>query len=563
MSADARQVCKRWDTLNNDATPHFSRLDQMAPFTAPSRAGILSDRVPGHSITDDVYDSTPSFAAGISAKYISGSITNPAAIWSRFKNRNPEANKIDSIREWQEECTNRWHAELNRSNFYQAHYQVLIDWLMGTGLNIVMETPISEQARTRKKGLYFITEKIGRFLLAEDPTGQVSTVYRKFSYTAEQIVRRWTLEKCSDKVKKAWSEMRLDERFEIIHAIEPRDPSAKRTYSGAKGYPWASCYVIRDEKFILEESGFEEFPAQAPRYEKCAGEVLGRGPAEVCFPDTKTLNAAKRMGFEDWALKIRPPTMVAHDAIMGKLRLVPAGLINLRIAGRTIGDSMAPYQTGSHPEVSQIKEEELRKSIRQAFFVDQILMMMEVEKTEMTAYEFSKKLELMNRILGPVYQQLVYEDLNRLHDRGFALMWRMGLFSPPPREIFEFVGDEGLVLDTEFVSPLVLAQKAGDVDAIMQGTMEVAKIGALEKELTGYTEVFDLIDTDKSARLIFDIRGVPATVTRSEDEVKSIRDARQEKQGEEEQQQNVAAAAQGLGAVAPFIKAVGDQRQAA
>lgn len=563
MSADGQQICKRWERMYSDAGPHFQRLDQMAPFTAPSRAGILADRVAGQSITDDVYDSTPSFAAGISAKYIAGSITNPASIWSKFKNRNPEANKVDSIREWQEECTNRWHAELNRSNFYQAHYQVLIDWLMGTGLNMVMETPIAEQARTSKKGLYFITEKIGRFLLAEDPTGQAASVFRKFSYTAEQYVTRWGLDKCSDRIKQAWNNHKPDERFDCIHAIEPRHPSAKRTYSGAKGYPWSSCYVVKDEKFVIEEGGFEEFPCQAPRYEKCAGEVLGRGPAEICFPDAKTLNAAKRMGFEDWALKIRPPTMVANDAVMGKIRLIPAGLINLRIAGRSIGDTMAPYQTGSHPEVSQIKEEELRKSIRQAFYVDQILMMMEVEKTEMTAYEFSKKIELMNRILGPVYQQLVYEDLNRLHERGFALMWRMGLFSPPPEEIFQFVDDEGLVLDTEFVSPLALAQKAGDVDAIMQGTMEVAKIGALEKELTGYTEVFDLIDTDKSARLIFDIRGVPATVTKSEDEVKAIRDARQKKNAEEEQQQGMAAAAEGLGKVAPFITAVGQQNQAA
>ena len=333
----------------------------------------------------------------------------------------------------------------------------------------------------------------------------------------------------------------MDARFTFLHAVYPR-PKAEYK-AGALGMPWASCWVEKESKHIVSESGYRTFPAAVPRYHKTPGEVYGRGRGELAFPDTSTLNTAKRMGLEDWALKIRPPILSRHDSVIGTLRLTPAGQTSVNTHGQRIQDTIMPFQTGSHPEVSAIKEEELRKSIRQIFYVDQILALLEVQKTEMTAYEYAKKIELLFRLLGPVYGRLEWEFLHRLIDISFDVMLAAGAFSPPPEEVYESDGQ----IDVEFQNPIAKAQRTGDVEAITLAVNDLAPLGQI------YPQVWDGFDPDKTRAHIFDIRGVPAKVTRSEEEIAAVREAKAR------QQQSELA----MGKAAPMVKVMQEGQKGA
>jgi hypothetical protein len=252
------------------------------------------------------------------------------------------------------------------------------------------------------------------------------------------------------------------------------------------------------------------------------------------------------MGLEDWALKIRPPVLHSHDSVIGTLKLTPAGPTSVNTHGKPISDAIMPFQTGSHPEVSQIKEEELRKSIRQIFFVDQILMLMEVNKSEMTAFEFAKKMELLFKIMGPVYGRTEHEFLRRVWDVAFDTMLAAGAFAPPPPEVYETDG----TIEVVFQNPIARAQRSGDMEAVGLSVQDLTPIATI------YPQVFDWFDPDKTAKLSMAVRGVPALITRNENEVQALRDERLKQQETEQALAEAGQIAESAGKAAPMLTAL-------
>ena len=553
--ADGKDVISRYNRLRNAAATHFSRCDLMAPYISPSRAGINAQRAPGQDVLQDVYDSTTMFAADLLAKYIAGEVINPAQRWHRWKIRKPKgAPTRTEADEWIEECTDIAFRESANSNFYAEAPEMLVDY-GGFGTGCIMgderKNYREEERRPRRgfRGLRYQTAKTGRFVVSEDAEGRIDGVWREYQLSAQAAADRWGRERLPDNMRQVLIAEKpdYDRQFTVVHAVYPR-PKSERGY-GAKSFPYASCWVEKESEQTILESGYKRFPFMVPRWEKTPGEIFGRGPGDRAFPDTRTLNKAKQMGLEDWALKIRPPIIVAHDSVVGTIRIRPAAPTTLRNSGRAVSDLMMPFQTGSHPEVSQIKEEELRRSIRQLFFVDQILAMLQVEKPEMTAYEFAKKMELLFKILGPVYGRMQSEFLIPETELTFGLMYDAGAFPPPPPELAQ----GGVDIDPEFTSPLALAQRAGDVDAIRLtfGDIGVIALGDPQRA----ESMLENYDIDEAARICGEIRGVPARIVRSEKTRDKIREAKTRATEEVNREQQALAIAQGMKNFAPILKA--------
>lgn len=547
-NANGPEIVKRFERLKRERANHEDRWERMAPFIAPSRRGINTQPSQGEKQTSGVYDSTSMMAAELMAHFIAGYVINPSQQWMGYNLHDDRVGKIDAVKEFLEECRDRTLKRAGASLFYAESTEKLIDWGgFGTGCMIIEEAPQPfNRTINGFRGFRFEAVKTGRFLIADGPDGIVDTLMREFSVSARIAHGLWSQSPDSlpEKIINAVKSGKPDDPFKFIHTIVPR-AKTDRSY-GAKGMPWSSCWIELESKHVCHEGGYPVFPAAVPRYHRTPEEVFGRGRGDLAFPDTWTLNSAKRMGLEDWALKIRPPVLQAHDSVMGTLRLVPAGPTSVNTHGRDIRQVIMPFATGSHPEVSQIKEEELRKSIRQIFYVDQILQLLEVNKSEMTAFEFAKKIELVFRLIGPVYGRLEWEDLYRTVDVMFETLLQAGEFSPPPPEIFQSDGR----IDIEFQNPIAKAQRAGDAESVMLAINDVAPL------VQSFPQMLDLIDSDKMMAGIMDIRGVPAIWTRSVDEIAALREERHRHDAQQLQTEQVGQIAEAAGKAAPMVKAL-------
>src|SRR6266436_6646441 len=361
----------RYDKLKSERYNFDWRWERMAPFLSQSRMGIITQYSPGVKLTSGVFDSTTLLAAEQMAMFVGSHLFSPAQIWLNWEMRDPAAQLDPQINEWLEECRDRTLKRVGASAYYSEAPESLIDWGgFGTGFFLGEEAP-QPVNRTIKgfRGFYFHAQKTGRFVIAEGPDGLVDTAYREFEQTARILSAQFT-DKGSlpENVKAAIAGDENDKPFKVIHAIVPR-PIGERT-NGAKAMPWASCWIEKESKHIMFESGYRVFPVAAPRFHKTPNEVYGRGRGDIAFPDTWTLNAAQRMSLEDFAFKIRPPLFARSDSVVGSLKLIPGGASSINTHGGRIQDAITAFDTGSRPEVSNIKAEELRKSIREIFFVD-------------------------------------------------------------------------------------------------------------------------------------------------------------------------------------------------
>lgn len=547
MPADGKKILTRYERLKNDAANHFAFCDRMAPFIAPSRVGILSERVPGQSQTKGVYDSTSLMGAELGANFISSYTMNPAQQWGANRMKNPIFREDHDVNEWLDECRDRQMGIFSDSMFYAEAPESTIDWF-GFGTNFLLEEELPSGTVNAPKrgfrGMRFEAQKTGRFLIADGPDGMVDTAMREFRVTADVMLRRWGRDALPPNVSKAISEGKGDTVFTLIHAVYPRDSSEVTYAAGSKKMPFASCWVEKDSKEVVHEGGYKNFPGAVARYQRTPGEVLGRGRGHIAFPDTWTLNQTKRMSLEDFEYKVRPPVLVGHDSIFGTLRLVPGAPTTINTQGMPIRDRVMPFETGSRPEVTALKEEDLRKTIRQIFYVDEILALMEVSKSEMTAFEFSKKLEILFHLLGPVYGRYEREFLRPIWNNTFDYCLEAGVFSPPPPSIFETDGEIEIIFD----NPIARAQRALDSQAltqVFQGLTPWAQV---------FPQIWDNYDPDEIAAIHNRSQGVPVRATRSQSDREQFRSARQAQQEQEQQLEEAGQIAEAAGKTAPLLK---------
>jgi hypothetical protein len=304
--------------------------------------------------------------------------------------------------------------------------------------------------------------------------------------------------KLGEKIQTA-SKERPDHKFNFIHAVEPTADYERATGKSATKLKFHSCHVCEEDKMVVRTGGYNEFPYLVPRWSKATGEIFGRSPSFNALPDIKTLNKAVEIGLKAWAKAIDPPLLVQDDGVIGRVRMTPAGITVIRNDG-----AVKPLQIGTNWQITDLKENQLRTAIRQAYYSDQLQLQ---EGPQMTATEVQVRYELMQRLLGPTLGRFQSEFLNPLIERVFGIMYRAGALMQEPEII------KGTKIDVEYLGPLARSQRMEEsvaIERLYSLAMNIAQIDPA---------IMDNIDHDEAVRLRGKLLGVPKTVLRGKDDV--------------------------------------------
>jgi hypothetical protein len=266
------------------------------------------------------------------------------------------------------------------------------------------------------------------------------------------------------------------------------------------------------------------------------------------------------------ALATRPPLAIRHDSVIGGTHFTPWGKTYLKAQlGEAVSNAISPINTIGNYEYTQIKEEELRRSIRRIFYSDMLEQLMAMEgQAQMRVYVFQQKQNIVQKMLGPTYGRWEAEFGIPWVARLFNIMYRAGQFAPPPDIILEQGGQPKV----RFESPLARAQRLEEIDAMNQAMadlMPIMQIQLEEWKMTGKQPnnwILDGYDFDKYVTKVNQNRGVPATVTRSDRQVMAIRQSRGQAEAEAKQNQEMAAMAEGIGQAGPGVKALAEAQAA-
>ena len=493
-------IKKRCSKMESQRQTWEHHWQEILDYTMPRKAEVSFTRSKGEKRTEVLFDSTAVTASTLLAASLQGTLTSPSLPWFSLKLRDKNLNEDRNVELFLEDSSKRMMDVFNESNFNTEVHEMYLDLVtIGTGALFVEES----RKGFDKEGVHFNALHIKEYYIAENINGKVDTLYRKYKLSARQAVQEFGEDNVGSKILEAAAE-KPDKQFNFIHAVEPTEDYERATGKSATKLPFHSCHVCVEDKMKVRAGGYNEFPYLVPRWTKATGEIFGRSPSYNALPDIKTVNKAVEIGLKAWAKAIDPPLLVQDDGVIGRVRMTPGGISVVRNDG-----AVKPLQIGTNWQITDMKENQLRTAIRQAYYSDQLQLS---DGPQMTATEVQVRYELMQRLLGPTLGRFQSEFLNPLIERIFGIMMRNNALLDPPEIV-----DSETDMDIEYVGPLARSQRMEEATAIDRLYAQVFQIAQADPN------ILDLVDNDAAIRARAALLGVPKSVLRGKEEVNAMR----------------------------------------
>lgn len=509
----------------NSFEPHWRDLSD---FINPRGSRFLtSDVNRGDRRNTKIVDPTASMANRTLSSGMMSGITSPARPWFRLATPDPAMMNYGPVKQWLEVVQNRMNDMFNKSNLYQS-LPIIYSSLgtYGTAALSVMEDD-EDIIRT-------YPFPIGSFYIANSPRLSVDTTYRKFSMTVRQLVMEFGLDKVSDSVKGMWESGTYEKWVDVVQAVYPNvDRDTGKLDSKNKRIKSVYFEEGGDSNKVLRESGFDDFPVLAPRWEVNGEDVYGSScPGMLALGQVKALQLEQKRKSQLIDKATNPPMVGPSSLKNQRVSLLPGDITYIDTMGSQDGFKPA-YLVNPNTADLLADIQDTRSIINSSYFVDLFMMLQNVNTRSMPVEAVIEMKEEKLLMLGPVLERLNDEFLDPLIDRAFSIMVRKNLLPPPPDVM------QGIPLGIEYISVMAQAQKS-----IGLGSLErfVGFVGGLAQ---AKPEALDKINVDQAIDSYADMSGVSPTVVVPAEEVQQVREQRQKQIQQQQAMQMGMAAAQG------------------
>lgn len=535
MSDDANSLINDYQNLWS-AQGNFRALwNQAAQFVLPANDSFIGWFAEGVNRNTRIFDSTGVIANERFAAAMEAILTPRSQIWHKLKADDESLEDVPAVQNYLDQVNKilfaaRYHPEANFASQTDECYMSL--GAFGNNLLFIDET-VGHALRYRAVPLSELVWSLNH-------QGMVDTMYRKFQYTAKQAAEHWGKDRIPKQIQNVLATSQYRE-FDFLHCIRPSKEWKPNAY-GDRGKKFESWYVHLADKSVLEKGAYRTFPCAVGRYRVAPREHYGRGPATTCLPDVRTANEMVKTGLRAGQKAVDPPILIAEESVLNNFNQRP-GANNYGMVTQDGKPLAIPFKTEGNFELADKMLEGTRATIRDTFL--NTLFQILVQNPNMTATEALLRAQEKGELIAPAMGRQQSEFLGPLIHREIDILSEAGMLPPPPMELVR--SKRGMRI--EYTSPMARALRAEEGTSIMNTISDVAQMANLDKSVL-YT-----IDFHDAAREMAAIRGMPAHLLRSEDQVQELM------QKASEDQQN-AAMAQQAPQVAAGVKNLAQAAQA-
>jgi len=352
-----------------------------------------------------------------------------------------------------------------------------------------------------------------------DSAGVTDRMFKVSRFSAAQIAKRWGADKVGAKVLEYANDPKLrHETFRVMHGVLPRsDENMGRM--GVRGAASASYYCLPDEKHLIGEGGYYEFPYHRYAWSNTGQRPFSEGPVAYAIGELKSLNEMAKNELIASQSFIRPAMAVANKN-MTRLNFNPGhanpGLISPD--GRLL---FAPLTSGQRPDFARDILNSRRESARELLYLNlwQVLLADKASDQE-TATKSLIKAQEKGELLGPVGISL-NEGLSVMTDREIGIMGRKRAFDDgSPLAMPDSMADRNVT--PVFNSPLDRLRRMGELVGI-QRLAEFAVMLA-NGDPQRASEILARFDIDEMLERAQEILGAPVKVLRDREAAQQDRD---------------------------------------
>ena len=533
---ELRQHCDmRLSELKLDRTGFEPDWHEIAHHIVPHRGrwlAPLSPRRPRRS-GQKIIDPTGTKAHQQLAAFCMAGITNPSLTWFRLGVGDDALADDPDVKAYLSECQKRLSRVFSVGNFYTSMHQTYEE-IGGFATGAMLCLPDFEDV------MRFHPLTAGEYFLALNDRGEVDTLYREYSLTVLQIVKKFRLQNCSEAVKSMYGARRFSGLVIVVHAIEP-NRNQQLGKIGWRGKAYTSFYYERgiSDRFLRQE-GYSVRPFIAPRWSALAGDAYGQGPGHWALPDVKSLQTVARQLAEASEKLVTPPMQGDARHQQAYLGLLPGDINWISGLDANQHAGLRPVYTVP-PNVSVMQEEKhaFQETIKSTFFNDLILAISQMEgvqpRNEMEINERRNEKMLM---LGPMLERFYTEALSPVIRIVFDVMQRGRLLPTPPKAL------HGRQVEPAFISVLAQAQKAVGTTSLEQFIRFIGGMAA------AWPDALDNVNSDAITTEYASDLEVSPKLLRTPEAVAQLRASKAAQQQRQELLQATPALAQGAKTIA-------------
>lgn len=517
---DAEKVQEILDTLTEMEAvrrPYEDTLKECMEYVLPRRSTWDENGEEGKKPPHRLFTTKPNAALKKAADGFNGYMVNRTMPWFKFGLNRPEYLSAFGVGEWLETAEDAVQSALARSNFYKANREFCHDaQCTGTPIMSILEGKDGQK-------INFSTRHPLECFIANDDEGNVDTVFRVFWMTLKAARSKFGAENLALDYRDK-TENLIKTKIKVLHAVYPRADGKANQLTNGKQKPFASIYIDISNKWIMEESGFEELPYVVWPWSKNSNETYGRSPTMDALPDIKMLNQMAKSRIE-LAQKVSDPPYMAPASTRGEEDLLPHGA-NYRTNPQ---DRIEPIPIGANYPIAIDNEKNVIATIEDHYSVEFFVMLAQALQgggaktaTEVMEIEGEKAAVISATVGG--YES---DALAPLIKRVFKILIRRGVIPPMPAAL----SDPNLKLEIEYIGPLAQAIKRHHASAgIFSALNSIGPIIEL------FPQSLVRINGDELMTEALRVGGMPEKIIRNDDEVKQINDAMAQQQAQAQAQ---------------------------
>ena len=503
---------RRVKDMQDEFLTHEATIKDIKAYINPVR-GFFKEEQPNQGKAIDhrtQLNGHPRICARTLGGGMTSGMTSPARPWFKLGIDDPQVAELESVKLWLDIVQERMTNVFSRSNIYTALTNVYEEeGTFGTGAMLITSDPDTV--------IRAHNYTIGEYWLSVDANGRVNGFSRRYWLQVSALVKQFGLENCSQPVQDKYAKLgnpgSVDEWVPVIHLIEEND----QRIEGKKDFKNMAYRSIQWEEratsdLFLRVGGFNYFPVLAPRWQSItASDIWSKSaPGWDGLGDSKMLMKLEKRKMLGLDKVTRPPLL--KDSMVGEVNDLP-GEVTETSSSQADGGLKPLYQIKFDLNAVLDAIDRTEKKISKIFYEDLFMMLMNTDRTNITAREIAELHETKLLMLGPVLESQEDSLLDPLIDLAFCFMMEAGLIPEPPAEL------EGIDVKVEYISVLAQAQKMVGTSAIDQ---VVDFIGRL---MTVWPESKDKLDVDEAIDTYAEYVGIPIRLIRSAEAVARIRKA--------------------------------------
>lgn len=472
-----------------------------------------------------LWDSTTLETADVFASGFMNYLTPPTSHWSRLRHRNPELSANKAVGDFFEDVMAEVNYALNRSNFYETMFPAY----KSSG---VFGTAVLFEEEDLQDDIRFYNMPVKQVVIVEDARGRVCKFFIEFEYTAEQAAGRWGEENLSTALREEIREGKGNSKKHKFLLYIAERYAREIQKSDKRNLPIEASWIDVEGRMIIDESGYNEFPAFCHRFDKRPFLAWGFSPAMKALPFARLLNAVAKTNLRTMMKHSDPPIAVPHNAFIAPFKMNPRSVNYYKKDIMQDGKDIFAFGNYGDPQVGLTTVEYYSSKVKTLMYHDVFLAFSNITK-DMNNPEIMERINEKMTMLGPAVGRYLDEVISPTIQRTVGILARRGKLPEPPVELLM---DPGYEID--FIGVLAQAQRRTELNTLVTGLTMIGNMAQYSPE------VLDKIDPDKVTDEVWAITGAPVKVLRDDDEIGQIRRGRAEASMQQNQMAQMAAGAQ-------------------